>query len=538
VQNPTYLERSRHGVFYVRWPIPKRFHPAGKMSSVKVSLATREPREALRLARHLGYWADIYMSSGMVAGMRFDEMRGSLAQWFQTRLQRDRERIAERGRFEPEHVDGLRSELGFAEWAVKLGTDLYADIPGLKTDAEIIAGYAERNGHTLTAGTKAFDMFRAEFHRAYRDYCKASLDLDQSFDTFDFAVAPQPSALSNDPLKSMVPLNEIVRKFIDEEMRAGRWVERSESQKRQYFELLQEILGSDRDAGTIKPIDAQNVKNVLLKYPKNRNKKAETKDLPIALLIELNGIETLSIRTVNTYLQTYGTLFGWAKRNGYVAENVFDGVTIKENKRTSEAGRDAYSPDQLRAILHELHTNERGLINKDYQKWGPLIAIYTGARLNEISQLQLDDIKQHNDIWCFDFNDEGDGKKLKTAASRRLVPVHSQLIDLGILEYVDRLRAVKKPRFFHELTLTAKEGYGRNLGRWVNEKLLTTLDFKSKELVFHSFRHTMVTRLMHAGVEENIVKAVVGHTRQGVTQQHYFRQGYTVTQLRAAIEKF
>lgn len=35
-----------------------------------------------------------------------------------------------------------------------------------------------------------------------------------------------------------------------------------------------------------------------------------------------------------------------------------------------------------------------------------------------------------------------------------------------------------------------------------------------------------------------MVKAVVGHTRQGVTQQHYFKQGYTVSQLRDAIEKF
>lgn len=81
--------------------------------------------------------------------MRFDEIRASLAQWFQTRLQQGREGIAERGRFEPEHLDVLRGELSFAEAAIKFGTDLYADIPGVKSDAEIIAGYAERNGHEL-----------------------------------------------------------------------------------------------------------------------------------------------------------------------------------------------------------------------------------------------------------------------------------------------------------------------------------------------------------------------------------------------------
>ncbi len=439
---------------------------------------------------------------------------------------------------EPEAVERLRSGLRSAEIALEHGNDLYHGLPGTKSDEEMIVGYAARHGHELKPGTKAYDAFRTEFHRGYRDYCKAVLELDHSFDRFELNAPPKPLVVPIDPLLPKVPLSEIVAKFTDEEMRAGRWVERSESQKRQYLELLQEILGADRDVSAIRPMDAQHVKNVLLKYPKNRNKKPETRNLSVALLIELRGVETLTIRTVNTYLQTYGSLFGWAKRNGYVAENVFDGVTIKENKRSSEAGRDAYSPDQLKAILHELETNERGLVNKEYQKWGPLIAIYTGARLNEISQLQLDDIRQQDGIWCFDFNDEGDGKKLKTAASRRLVPVHSRLLELGLLEYTDQLRAMEKPRFFHELTYNPKEGYGRNLGRWVNEKFLTALDFKSRELVFHSFRHTMVTRLMQAGVEENVVKAVVGHTRQGVTQQHYFRQGYTVAQLQDALERF
>ena len=522
----------------MRWPLPRRLHPSGKACCVKVSLRTREPREALRLARHLGYLADVHMSSGKLAGMRFDEIRASLALWFQSQLQAYRERIAEHGRLEPDAVERLRSEYQFADIALRNGNDLYNGLPGAKSDEEMIVGYAARHGHAISPGTKTYDMFRTEFHRGYRDYCKTVLELDHSFEQFDFTAQAQPQAVPVDPLAPSVPLSEIVAKFIDEEMRAERWVERSESQKRQYLDLLLDILGADRDVRKIKPLDAQQVKNVLLKYPKNRNKKAETKDLSIADLMALQGVETLTIRTVNTYLQTYGSLFGWAKRNGYVSENVFDGVTIKESKRSGEAGRDAYSQDQLTTILHELETNQSGLINKEYQKWGPLIAVYTGARLNEISQLQLDDIRQHDGIWCFDFNDEGEGKKLKTTASRRLVPVHSRLLELGLLKYADQLRAQKKPRFFHELTYTPKEGYGRNLGRWVNGTFLPALNFKSKELVFHSFRHTMVTRLMQAGVEENVVKAVVGHTRQGVTQQHYFKASYTVTQLRDALEKF
>ncbi|RJK96610.1 hypothetical protein D3P06_17520 [Paracoccus aestuarii] len=39
-----YLSRSRHGVFYFRWPIPASLHPDQKRSHVLLSLRTRWPR--------------------------------------------------------------------------------------------------------------------------------------------------------------------------------------------------------------------------------------------------------------------------------------------------------------------------------------------------------------------------------------------------------------------------------------------------------------------------------------------------------------
>ena len=50
--------------------------------------------------------------------------------------------------------------------------------------------------------------------------------------------------------------------------------------------------------------------------------------------------------------------------------------------------------------------------------WVPLIALYSGARLEEICQLELRDIRKVGDIWCFDINDRGD-KAVKTDAGKR-----------------------------------------------------------------------------------------------------------------------
>ena len=59
-------------------------------------------------------------------------------------------------------------------------------------------------------------------------------------------------------------------------------------------------------------------------------------------------------------------------------------------------------------------------------------------RLNEIAQLWVHDIKQEHGIWIFDLQ-EGDGQRLKTKAATRKVPIHSKLIEAGLIKYVETL---------------------------------------------------------------------------------------------------
>ena len=59
----------------------------------------------------------------------------------------------------------------------------------------------------------------------------------------------------------------------------------------------------------------------------------------------------------------------------------------------------------------------------------------------------------------------------------------------------------------------------------VQHVFLPGLGMKESGLVFHSLRHTMVTRLAQAGVPEPLFQEIVGHERQGVAQQVYFKEG-------------
>lgn len=138
---------------------------------------------------------------------------------------------------------------------------------------------------------------------------------------------------------------------------------------------------------------------------------------------------------------------------------------------------------------------------------------------------------------CFDLNEGDESKKLKTDASTRLVPMHSQLIALGFVDYVQTVRDTGVKKLFPKFEYCPKNGWGRSLGRWFNEQFLVKVGMKAEGLSFHSFRHTVVTGLIHADVELPLVQTLVGHERQGVTHQHYFRSGFKIAQLRDALEK-
>lgn len=63
----SYLSTSRHGVFYLRLPIPRSAHPERRRTDLKVSLATREPRVAATLSQisgkalvKMGQWGNTF----------------------------------------------------------------------------------------------------------------------------------------------------------------------------------------------------------------------------------------------------------------------------------------------------------------------------------------------------------------------------------------------------------------------------------------------------------------------------------------------
>lgn len=476
----------------------------------------------MQSSRLLAYAGDIMTNNAIHNGMSYGEIRAALRRHFTACLQALRSQTDSRGPLPDEDVQGYQNLLG-------LGLDYSEE--HLSSEASAII---TRHSLPLQPGTPAHDMFKTELVKAHKDYCKAALDQNSEYDGYSFdapEVAHTPPTLA--PESTAVTLHTLISKYSEERVRGGNWTTRTASQYKVLFAFLEEVLGAERDCKALSLEDGRKVKDALSVKCKSNTRKgfartAEAGGNPTSL-----HSDTISVKTINKHIVAYGGLFKWGSANGFTDANIFDGLIIRQAKK-NEQRRTAFTPEQIHRMYWELTTFPA---HKEYQKWGPLLGIFTGARLNEIAQLTPDDIRQIDGIWCLDINDQSDGKHLKTGAAKRVIPVHSKLIELGFLTYVDAARNSGRSRLLHELTYDKNNGYGRNLGRWFNEKFLAKLGFNDETLVFHCLRHTMVTELKHADVPDGIVKSIIGHAQEGVTDTVYFKNGYKAEQLKSAIEK-
>jgi integrase len=525
MHSPNYLFLSRHNLYYFRFPIPKEFHPDKQRSEVKLSLNTRNPQEALQITRGLIYFAQNIIHSPAIRDMEYQEIRDVLQSYFVKLREELKARIAKNGQLTEQDITSYRNGQALANTAL---VEKDYSVIGQNEVSDFIHS---QQLDVLDTGT--FETIRTEWLKAYGSYCESALEYNSRFDKYQFRTDPAALAMRAAISKSArYKLADKIEDFIAEKLRLGDWSEKSSRGFRAELTMMSEYLGKDCNLN-IDPETAKDVIRTLFVIPKNSRSNPNLKTLSINELVALNVPQAMrmSKRSIAKYVDTFIAFYDWAVNNKLVSENNFKSLKIRVNK---EQVRDMFTKEQLAVIINELKTGKRGLIKKDYQKWGGLILVYTGARLNEIAQLELKDIKQVEDIWCFDINNEED-KKLKNRASKRLVPIHKDLIALGLLEYVQQLMTEKKQRLLYELTWDKNNGYGRNLGRWFNGPFLKTLGFKKASIVLHSTRHSIITYLVNADIPVHIAKHLVGHKQGGVFDGNYFK-GYTIKQLKDAID--
>jgi integrase len=243
-----------------------------------------------------------------------------------------------------------------------------------------------------------------------------------------------------------------------------------------------------------------------------------------------------SNRTVNAYATTMACVFRSAKDRGrFSTDNPFERMKRKAGGESYEA----FTPGEIRTLFDSLplimvpakHTPETAL------PWVSRIAAYTGMRLEEIAQLTAIDIRdvQANGatVTVFDIHN-GSINTLKNESSVRLVPVHSELVRAGLLDYVKTLPQ-DGPLF---PGLKRRKSKGGKVGARLGElfrKQLVALGIKRPGICFHSFRHTVAGRLEAAAVSQTDAARVLGHAIAGESYGTY-SSGPGLKRLAAVVE--
>lgn len=321
---------------------------------------------------------------------------------------------------------------------------------------------------------------------------------------------------------------DIIKKYCKEKNLSGDWTPQTDQENRSIYASFLEIVGEKITTDQIDFAIARQYKDVILKLPPNMKKSPSLKRLSIQQVIT-KGLEPISVRSMNKYLSAVSSLMGWAVRQGYVERNFFDKLTIKTSGNISEE-RLPFDQNDLDRLLE----NPKKPLHA-YYHWLPLLGYYTGARLEELSSLYLDDIYQEEGIWILDINKNTEDKHIKNDSSIRKIPLHDSLIAMGFISFVDKQRAKGHERLFSDLKYQNRK-YGKAASKWFKR-------YRDKQGVgearkaFHSFRHTFSERLKIAGVEPHFIAALLGHKDDTVTTGRYGSGRWPLQDIHKAISQ-
>lgn len=305
----------------------------------------------------------------------------------------------------------------------------------------------------------------------------------------------------------------------------------------QTFRLAQECWGAELPITSISKATARDLKGLLIRLPANMAQRFPGKSIQDAVaLAAKKKVPAITAKTINKKLSNLSAFFRWLKDQGYIEDNPFTGLSVREVAHRRR--RDPFTPEQLSAIFsgeyYDGHkSRHEGASWRDLENyWIPLIALFSGMRLGEIAQLSRHDIRQVQDIWVFDIHDRG-SNHLKTVASNRLVPIHQELIEMGLLDYRRDVEHKGHEKLFPDLD-KAPDGYESSAFSKRFAAYLYRCGVKTdRRLTFHSFRHTFKDMMREAGIDRSVQDALCGHD-DGSVQAGYGR-GYSVTALSRAM---
>ena len=213
-------------------------------------------------------------------------------------------------------------------------------------------------------------------------------------------------------------------------------------------------------------------------------------------------------------------LLAWAKGDGLITVNPMlevSNVRLPTVPRTRSKGfTNEEALSILKATLDPVSSRE-GEHLRNSKRWCPWLMAYSGARVNEITQLRKEDIFEKDGVWIMRITPEAGRVKSK---AYRLVPLHSHLVDQGFLRFVEG--RPDGPLFFDPGKRRSDNAINRQSNR-LGSKLATWVRSLGIEGVMpnHAWRHHFITAEARYGLDPRVSKAITGHASSDVHDKTY-----------------
>lgn len=342
------------------------------------------------------------------------------------------------------------------------------------------------------------------------------------------------------PTRDETTIENVAEDLCKRKTKLGEWSAKTASQARQTATLFVKITGV-RHLGRVRQTDAARFVDFLLHdMPSNYGKSAKDKERSLAELVAAareRADEGLSLGlepgTLNRHLTHLGNILGFADARGKKTAEPINLTVLRARKRDRDRDkRPAFARAELEALFRspvfcgsaseEERFEPGNLVVHDSLYFAPMIATYAMMRREEICGLMIEDVVLDHPVPHFEVR-QNKYRRLKNAQSRRLLPIHPELLRLGLADYVAAIGAVGYDLLFPEL-LPASEGTplgDQFYDDWRPMLLRQVPDAAVRGQVFHSIRHSGNAALTEEKVMVEWRQDILGQGGQSEAAERY-----------------
>ena len=537
---------SRNGTYYARMRVPTLLVGLIQKHEIKLSLRTKNLNEAraklpaalIEIHKQLAAATKV---ADAVAAPAQEVRRGTLEQiartWFEPRWRATGEALwkptpagmtvedalcnidPELARLTPpdevtfgEYLHQARGLLAAAGYAAPSGSSVEA------LAQFMVRGEIEclNRGRRLLVDGRLYDAIEDPLYRPIGDTTEGVARMDTAFASKGITIDEAIKRFENDPQRA-----KLSRKNLNGYLHS--------------FRLLREIVGGNAPLSAVNRDHAREVQEVFAHLPSNATKRLSGMTLVAAAQhAKKAGIPPISAKTAEVQLGNFSSFFSWAVREHLIDKTPAAGLQPLQEKRSKDEGRQPFSDADLEKLF------SADLFREPYSRvaprflgryWVPLLALYHGARLNELCQLEVADAGREDGVPFLHFREESataEEKHLKTRNSERVIPIHPVLQQLGFVEYVEATRKAGHARLFPSLTKSATGYYSDNFSKWFG-RFCDKRDVTDTRLAFHSFRHGFRDAARAADIPREIAQALGGWSDGDDSTSEDYGKGYTLS---------